>query len=221
MEADQRHADILIEELNLREAKGVKSPGEEEKRWEEEENDVELDAADATVFRKVAARANYLGMDRVDIQQAVKEVCKGMAKPTVGDRKKLKRLARFLKGKPRLVWRFGWQERQELMEVVTDSDWAGCRKTRRSTSGGVVRVGSHVLKTWSRSQKAVTLSSGEAEVVAFVKGVSEGIGLQRLAEVWGVGYGLVGLCDSTAAMEIVGRKGVGRIRHLDVGKLWV
>lgn len=119
------------------------------------------------------------------------------------------------------MWRFEWQERQDVVEVVTDSDWAGCRKSRRSTSGGVVRIGSHVVKTWSRTQKAVALSSGEAEVIALVKGVSEGIGIQRLAEAWGVSYGLVGLCDSTAAMGIVARKGVGRIKHLDVGKLWV
>ena len=57
--------------------------------------------------------------------------------------------------------------------------------------------------------------------MALVKGVSEGIGIQRMAEAWGVLYGLVGLCDSTAAIGIVNRKGVGRIRHLEVGKLWI
>ena len=34
MEADQRHVDIMIEQLNLKEAKGVSSPGEGVKRWE-------------------------------------------------------------------------------------------------------------------------------------------------------------------------------------------
>ena len=34
-------------------------------------------------------------------------------------------------------------------------------------------------------------------------------------------YGIVGLCDSTAAMGICERKGVGRIRHLDVGMMWI
>ena len=70
------------------------------------------------------------------------------------------------------------------MEVYTDSDWAGCSKTRRSTSGGVIKIGSHVVKTWSRTQKAVALSSGEAEVIALVMGVSEAIGVQRMAETW-------------------------------------
>ena len=29
------------------------------------------------------------------------------------------------------------------------------------------------------------------------------------------------MCDSSAAMGVVERRGVGKIRHLDVGKLWI
>ncbi len=38
LEADQRHADIIIKQLNLVNANGVKTPSEDEKKWEEEEN---------------------------------------------------------------------------------------------------------------------------------------------------------------------------------------
>lgn len=169
----------------------------------------------------MAARGNYLASDSVDIQYAVKELCQGMARPTVRDKKRLKRLGRYLKGRPRLVWRYVWQERPKEAEVYTDSDWAACVRTRRSTSGGVVMLGAHVLKIWSRTRKAVALSSGEAEVIGLVKGVSEGIGIQRMVEAWGREYELIGVCDSTAAMGIVAKKGVGRIRHLDVGMMWV
>ena len=72
---------------------------------------------------------------------------------------------------PRLVWQFDWQGRKEEIEVY--SDWAGCAKTRKSTSGGVIVIGKHVIKTWSKTQKTVALSSGEAEMIAVVKGVSE------------------------------------------------
>ena len=107
------------------------------------------------------------------------------------------------------------------MELYTDSDWAGCRKTRKSTSGGVLKVGRHVIKSWSRTQKAVALSSGEAEVIAVVGGVSEALGVKALAKDWGLEYDVVVMCDSSAAVGIVGRKGVGRIRHLDVGAMWI
>jgi hypothetical protein len=120
-----------------------------------------------------------------------------------------------------VVWKYGWQGRKEELEVYTDSDWAGCRKTRRSTSGGVVMVGRHVVKTWSRTQKVVALSSGEAEMIAAVKGLSEGLGMKAMAAEWGIEYKLVGMIDSSAAMGIIGRRGVGKIRHLDVGTLWI
>ena len=66
----------------------------------------------AREYRALAARSNYLAADRMDIQFAVKEMCRGMSAPTFGDRRKLKRLGRYLKGKPRLISEFGWQSRQ-------------------------------------------------------------------------------------------------------------
>ena len=44
-------------------------------------------------FRALAARANYLALDRPDIQFAVKEVARRMATPRVDDWILLKRLA--------------------------------------------------------------------------------------------------------------------------------
>ena len=181
-EADQRHGEMMVAEMGLGKTKGVGAPGEDEAKWEIEGNDVELQGEDIKGYRGLAARGNYLASDRVDIQYAVKEICRGMAKPTKGGKKKLKRLVRYLKERPRLVWKFGWQGRQEEIWVFTDSDWAGCRKTRKSTSGGVVKIGKHVVKTWSRNQKSVALSSGEAEVIAVVAGMSEGFGIKALAE---------------------------------------
>ena len=82
-------------------------------------------------------------------------------------------------------------------------------------------IGSHVIKTWAVTQKTVALSSGEAEMIAVVRGVQEGIGLKAMRKEWGEEGKVIALCDSTAAIGIVNRKGVGKLRHLDVGKLWV
>ena len=54
-EPDQRHADILIQAMNLSGAKGVKAPGEDEKNWEMSENDQAVDAKEETHFRALAA----------------------------------------------------------------------------------------------------------------------------------------------------------------------
>ena len=62
-EADQRHAEIIAADLGLGEAKGVGAPGEDEAKWEEEENDDELEVQEVKGNRSVGARANYLAAD--------------------------------------------------------------------------------------------------------------------------------------------------------------
>ena len=49
---------------------------------ENEADSVELAGKDVTLFRGLAARINYLALDRSDIQFASKEVCREMCKPT-------------------------------------------------------------------------------------------------------------------------------------------
>ena len=81
--------------------------------------------------------------------------------------------------------------------------------------------GSHCLKSWSSTQKSITLSSGEAELVASVKMSTEVIGLLQLAEGWGDRMEGSIYVDSSAAIGIVKRKGCGKMRHVRVGMLWI
>ena len=54
-----------------------------------------------------------------------------------------------------------------------------------------------------------------------VKAAPQGIGLQSLARDLGVGPSLQVHADSSAAIGICRRTGIGRARHLAVGQLWV
>ena len=47
-----------------------------------EEYEEEVSPSDTTRYRATAARANYLAADRPYIMYAMKELCRGMAKPT-------------------------------------------------------------------------------------------------------------------------------------------
>eukprot|EP00969_Alexandrium_andersonii_P250357 11064677-Alexandrium_andersonii.AAC.1 len=60
-----------------------------------------------------------------------------MAKPTKGGMRRLKRLARYLTRSPRLRQEFRRQAGMKDLTTLVDTDWAGCRKTRTSTSGGM------------------------------------------------------------------------------------
>ena len=70
----------------------------------------------------------------------MKELCRSMFMPSRRDCAALTRLARYLLEKPRMVWKFG-RDYFQVIDVPSDSDWVGCRVSRKSTSGGVVAVG--------------------------------------------------------------------------------
>ena len=80
-----------------------------------------------------------------------KELCREFAVPTVTSFKKLKRLSRYLSGMSRLVYHYAWQGMPTEIDVYVDTDFAGCRETRRSTSGGVAMLGGCCIKHWSKT----------------------------------------------------------------------
>ena len=222
-EADQRHAELIISGMGLLpQSKPLAAPGRKlTKKEQEDDNEDELSDADSSKYRGLAARANFLAQDRPDIAYSVKELCRGMSKPTARDMDALKRLARYLAGKPRVVLYLGWQRTPSIMSVYSDSDWAGCIRTRRSTTGGALMRGGHVLKTWATTQPTIALSSAEAELIAAVRGAAEGLSARTLCADFGRECKLRVHLDSSAAIGVSRRRGVGKIRHLDTRLLWI
>ena len=198
----------------------VSTPGVNEDRRDDKE-DHELTHAEAYAYRRSAAMGNYMAQDRPDISFATKEVARGMAKPTKRDLVKLKRLIRYLVHNPRVVTKFKWQERPGKIDVYTDSDWGGCTRSRRNTSGGAIMYGKHLLHHWSSTQSVVALSSAEAELNAIVKGASEMLGIMNVMKECGRKVEGQMWTDSSAAKGILHRQGAGKVKHLECRQLWV
>ena len=102
-------------------------------------------------------------------------------------------------------------ERQDTkgLEVYSDTDWAGCPRTRKSTTGGCAMVESHLSKAWSSTQASVALSSGGAEYYGLVHGVGIGLGIQPLYRDVGLPLKLRAWTDSSAAMASLSGKASG------------
>ena len=222
LEADPRHAELVVEQLGVGSMRPAATPGiDGQEEIDKEEECEEITGADITRFRGVAARCNYLAFDRPDIQYATKEICREMSKPTTGSLRRLRRLGQYLKGKPRLVWDFDMQEPCLTIDVYSDSDWAGCRKSRTSTSGGTIMVGDHCLKTWSKTQAIIAKSSAEAELYGVVRGATEALGMCSLMGDLGRTMGIQMHIDAAAAKGIIERRGLSKVRHIDVNVLWL
>ena len=103
LEADPRHAELVIEQLGVGDLRAAATPGIDGIEEVNTDDDVDITGADATIFRGVAARCNHLAFDRPDIQFPTKEISREMSKPTTGSLRRLQRLGQHLKGKPRLI----------------------------------------------------------------------------------------------------------------------
>ena len=82
-------------------------------------------------------------------------------------------------------------------------------------------LGLHYIKAWSKSQKAIALSSMEAELYASVLTAIEGRGVQNLLKDMGDLRDMVLLIDSSATLAFVQREGVGRTKHVETQWLWI
>ena len=198
-------------------SKGLERPIIKEDKDEIPKDDPALPITQVTEYRGLAARANYLSLDRFDIQYAAKEACRDMSTPRISSMSKMKRLARYLLEHPRQVLVFRPCEVVDSPIVVyTDSDWAGCLRTRKSTSGGMLFFEGGLLKTWSSTQASVAQSSGEAEYYALVRACSEALGMQSVMRDLGWEAKIVVHIDSSAAKSVASRTGLGKLRHIEV-----
>ena len=82
-------------------------------------------------------------------------------------------------------------------------------------------LGRHTIKSWSSTQTSVALSSGEAEFNGVVRGSGIGLGCQSLLRDLRLDLPVRVWTDSSAAIGICTRQGLGKLRHLDTHTLWV
>ena len=99
IEADPRHRQILLAQINLDGAnvKSVTTPAVKIQKWTPQML-TKIDRERKSTFRSATMRASYMSINRVDVQQAVKEVARFMAEPNEGTWIMLKRLVRYFVG---------------------------------------------------------------------------------------------------------------------------
>ena len=146
-------------------------------------------------FRSGLGTLMYIAQERIDCQFAIKSLASWLSAPTVNAEHCLIHLILYLKGTRNLTFLMGYEasgssmtwklnnvsgegeqennDRTHLFEPFTDSDWAGGAHSRKSTSSGILCLNSVVVRSHSRTQKSIALSSCEAELLALTGGLSE------------------------------------------------
>ena len=81
-------------------------------------------------------------------------------------------------------------------------------------------LGSSCIRTYSKGQGVIALSSGEAEYYGLTGGLSAALGDFSLAEDWSVKLAAHAIMDATAGIAIGSRRGLGKVKHIDTVFLW-
>ena len=220
-EADPRHVEILSHALfGDKTPKKISTPGE---KMPLNADQTLLKDHERQLYRSNTMRLAYLALDRAELQFASKELARGMQQPTRWDMMQLQRAVRFLVGTPRIVQKFEAQEMPKRVTGCSDTDHAGCLKTRKSTSCSMMFLGKHLVKSSASTQAVIALSSGESEFYGAVKAASTGLGMIHLLIDMGVDLQepLDLKLDASAGIGIAQRRGAGRIRHIATPTLWL
>ncbi|CAE7848057.1 RE1 [Symbiodinium necroappetens] len=206
VQPNPKYLQSMLKALGLEQANPAPTPEVTTQTPDEEQF---LDESMAKVFRSCVGKALYLSFDRPDIQHAVRELTKEMKAPTATGMNALRRLARYVKGTAGYgVWLPAGGDTDSL-QVASDTDWASCKKTRKSCAGGVFMWGGCLIGSYSRGLSMICLSSGEAEFNGGVIATSEGIFCKEVLDFFRIPVVLKIYLDSSAARGVFQREGVG------------
>ncbi|XP_061348734.1 uncharacterized mitochondrial protein AtMg00810-like [Gastrolobium bilobum] len=128
--------------------------------------------ADKDIYQRLVGKLIYLSHTRPDIAYSVSIVSRFMHSPSEEHMRVVYRILKYLRGSPGKGLLFSKNDRP-CIEGYTDSDWAGDKTARQSTSGYFTFVEGNSVTWRSKKQKVVARSSVEAEFRGMTYGVCE------------------------------------------------
>ena len=117
---------------------------------------------DQNLYRFMIGSLLYLTASRPDIIFSVCMCARFHAAPRECHLTAVKRILRYLKYTPNIGL---WYPKSAHFDLVgfSDSDYAGCKVDKKSTSGGCQFLGRSLVSWSSKKQNSVALSTAEAE----------------------------------------------------------
>ncbi|GLI71559.1 hypothetical protein VaNZ11_016806 [Volvox africanus] len=176
--SQSRYVDRILEKHGMKDAKPRVIPvAVGAKLGMEDESEM---LTDPTPYRALVGELNYLAVStRPDLGFALSILSRHMAKPSKMDMGVAKGVLLYVAGTKELGLRFK-KEEVENIDGYCDSDWAGDKESRRSTTGYVFRINGTAVSWSSQLQRTVATSSVEAEYQALSAAVREALWLNKL-----------------------------------------
>nr|GEY27025.1 uncharacterized mitochondrial protein AtMg00810-like [Tanacetum cinerariifolium] len=164
--------------------------------------DPDCEDVDVYTYRSMIGSLMYLTLSRPDIMFAVWACARFQVTPKVSHLDAVKRIFRYLKGKPHLGL---WYLKDSPFNLVaySDSDYAGASLDRKSTTGGCQFLGCRLISWQCKKQTVVATSSTKTEYVAAASCCTQVLWVQNQL----LDYGLIFTVVSSKFL-LVGAAGV-------------
>ena len=189
---NDKHVQNILGKLGMEDANARVLPG---RKLDLTSADL-LSESEKEIYASCVGASIYLSQDRAYLKFAVKELARRLHAPRRCDFQNLKMFARYVIGTKnhghvsRLV--DGLDPREPLpLHAYTDSDWAGCVETRKSSSGERCAQSCVHVKNLAQEDFGMKIDT---------------------PRVW---------CDSSAALQAAKRIGLGKMRHVAVGHMYI
>ncbi|KAD6118823.1 hypothetical protein E3N88_10094 [Mikania micrantha] len=164
----------LLKKFDLQNCKPCSSPMSSTTQLDA---DLKGTSVDETLYRCMIGSLMYLTASRPDIMFATCVCARFQAAPKESHLIAVKRIFRYLQGTQSLgIW-YSTGHSCKLV-AFSDSDYAGCKLSRKSTSGGCQFLGNCLVSWQSKKQTSVATSTAEAEYIAAASCTSQILWLQ-------------------------------------------
>lgn len=151
----------LVQLAGLTEANSVDTPMEINVKYRRDGGEL---LEDPTLYRKLVGSLIYLTITRPNISFAVHTVSKFMQAPRHLHLSAVRRIIRYILGTSSRGLFFPAGSSTQL-QAYSDSDWAGCPVTRKSTMGWCMFLGDALISWKCKKQESVSKSSTDQNIV--------------------------------------------------------
>ena len=222
------YTDKILEAFDHKDARPLKTTGEPGNfildMKDRNQKVLPKDGKEHKKYRRLVGQTLWLSSVRRDIAYSVKELSKYVHDPTDEDVARGNHLLRYLAGtRDEKVHLRPNKKDIFVLEAYTDADLAGCRTSRKSTSGGCISLNGSIIFTWAKQQDTIADSSAESEFLGMVHACKQLRYVQQFLDELKIILGDVPILhiDNTSAIEMLQSNVKSRVKHLDRKKYWV
>ena len=204
----------LLKRFGLEDAKPIKTPMATNGHLDLDEGGKPVDLK---LYRSMIGSLLYLTASRPDIMFSVCMCARFQAAPKECHLVAVKRILRYLKHSSTIGL---WYPKGAKFKLVgySDSDYAGCKVDRKSTSGSCQMLGRSLVSWSSKKQNSVALSTAKAEYVSAGSCCAQLIWMKQTLLDYGISFTKTPLlCDNDSAIKIANNPVQhSRTKHIDI-----